>query len=142
MTSVSILRPHTTPRALAVLVAGATVALMAGCANYAGIKSDKTIDQPQQFETSQSLPAQGGQWPTLDWANQFGDPQLPKLIDEALEGSPTIAQAQARLAKASSYIETSRSPRKALPSPRACQRFSAVSRSISLPVSRLRKSVS
>ncbi|POR50510.1 hypothetical protein B0G62_1081, partial [Paraburkholderia eburnea] len=91
MTSVSILRPRATPRALAVLVAGATVALMAGCANYAGIKSDQTLAQPQQFETSQSIPAQGGQWPTLDWAQQFGDPQLPKLIDEALEGNPSIA---------------------------------------------------
>jgi NodT family efflux transporter outer membrane factor (OMF) lipoprotein len=91
-------------------VAAAVAALaLSGCANYIGIKTDKTIDQPQQFETSQSIPAQGGQWPTLDWANQFGDPQLPKLIDEALDGSPTIAQAQARIAKASSYIETSRS---------------------------------
>ncbi|MBV8260669.1 MAG: TolC family protein, partial [Paraburkholderia sp.] len=91
-------------------VAAAVAALaLSGCANYIGIKSDKTIDQPQQFESSQSIPAQGGQWPALDWANQFGDPQLPGLIDEALDGNPTIAQAQARLAKASSYIETSRS---------------------------------
>ncbi|CAM2187278.1 Outer membrane protein OprM [Paraburkholderia sacchari] len=90
-----------------IAAAVATLAL-AGCANYFGVKSDKTIAQPQQFETSQSIPAEGGQWPTLDWAQQFGDPQLPKLIDEALEGSPTIAQAQARIAKASSYIETSK----------------------------------
>lgn len=91
-------------------VAAAVAALaLAGCANYFGVKSDKTIAQPQQFETSQSIPAEGGQWPTLDWAQQFGDPQLPKLIDEALEGNPSIAQAQARIAKASSYIETSRS---------------------------------
>jgi len=55
------------------------------------------------------VPSQGGQWPSLDWANQFGDPQLPQLIAEALEGSPSIAQAQARIAKASSYIESSRS---------------------------------
>ncbi|HXZ09297.1 MAG TPA: efflux transporter outer membrane subunit, partial [Paraburkholderia sp.] len=43
------------------------------------------------------------------WSNQFGDPQLPALINEALEGSPSIAQAQARIAKASSYIENARS---------------------------------
>lgn len=55
------------------------------------------------------MPGQGGQWPTLDWAKQFGDPQLPQLIDEALADNPSIAQAQARIAKASSYIETSRS---------------------------------
>ncbi|EAY69021.1 Outer membrane protein [Burkholderia dolosa AU0158] len=93
-------------------VAAAVAALaLAGCANYIGIKSDKQIAPASQFETAQSLPAQGGQWPSLDWASQFGDPQLPKLIDEALAGNPSIAQAQAqaRIAKASSYIESSRS---------------------------------
>ncbi|WP_176079390.1 TolC family protein, partial [Paraburkholderia tropica] len=92
----------------AVTAAIAALAL-SGCANYIGIKSDKTLAQPQQFESSQSIPAQGGQWPAFDWASQFGDPQLQKLIDEALDGNPTIAQAQARIAKASSYIETSKS---------------------------------
>ncbi|WP_321841172.1 efflux transporter outer membrane subunit [Paraburkholderia bannensis] len=99
-------RAHTCRAAVATAVAALA---LSGCANYFGIKSDKTIAQPQQFESSQSIPAQGGQWPTLDWAQQFGDPQLPKLIDEALEGSPSIAQAQARIAKASSYIDTSKS---------------------------------
>jgi outer membrane protein TolC len=80
-----------------------------GLRRYIGIKSDKQIAPASQFESAQSLPAQGGQWPTLDWASQFGDPQLPKLIDEALQGNPSIAQAQARIAKASSYIESSRS---------------------------------
>lgn len=108
MTPHSQSRPAVRRAAAAAAAAMAAMAL-SGCANYFGIKSDKTIAQPQQFETSQSIPAQGGQWPTLDWANQFGDPQLPKLVDEALEGNPTIAQAQARIAKASSYIQTSKS---------------------------------
>ncbi|QCP49966.1 efflux transporter outer membrane subunit [Trinickia violacea] len=91
-------------------VAAAVAALaLAGCVNYSGIKSDKHIAPATQFESAQSLPGQGAQWPSLDWAGQFGDPQLPKLIAEALEGNPTIAQAQARVAKAQSYIESSRS---------------------------------
>jgi NodT family efflux transporter outer membrane factor (OMF) lipoprotein len=91
-------------------VAAAVAALaLAGCANYAGIKSDKTPEPATSFETRQSLPSEGGQWPSLDWASQFGDPQLQKLIAEALDGNPTIAQAQARIAKAQSYIESSRS---------------------------------
>jgi NodT family efflux transporter outer membrane factor (OMF) lipoprotein len=90
--------------------AAAAIALfVAGCANYAGISSDKQIASPDNYQATQSVPGQGGQWPTLDWANQFGDPQLPKLIDEALSDAPTIAQAQARIAKASAYIESSRS---------------------------------
>ncbi|MFP3606221.1 efflux transporter outer membrane subunit [Paraburkholderia sp. SIMBA_053] len=107
MKSLSLSAPAFSSRA-AVAAAVAALALT-GCANYFGVKSDKQISSPAQYESTQSLAGQSGQWPSLDWANQFGDPQLPKLIAEALEGSPSIAQAQARLAKASSYIETSRS---------------------------------
>ncbi|WP_175115136.1 efflux transporter outer membrane subunit, partial [Paraburkholderia solisilvae] len=100
-------------RATAVSVASvaltAAALALSGCANYAGIGSDKQVAAPEQYESSQSVPNEGGAWPSLDWANQFGDPQLPRLIDEALLGSPSIAQAQARLAKAQSYIESSRS---------------------------------
>ncbi|MEW9584657.1 efflux transporter outer membrane subunit [Paraburkholderia sp. DGU8] len=90
------------------VAAAATALALAGCANYFGVKSDKQISSPTQYEAAHSLPGEGGQWPSLDWASQFGDPQLPRLIAEALDGSPSIAQAQARLAKASSYIESSR----------------------------------
>ncbi|ABE29407.1 efflux transporter, outer membrane factor (OMF) lipo, NodT family protein [Paraburkholderia xenovorans LB400] len=92
----------------AAVAAAMTALTLTGCANYFGMKSDKQISSPMQYESSQSLPGEDGQWPSLDWANQFGDQQLPRLIAEALDGSPSIAQAQARLAKASSYIETSR----------------------------------
>ncbi len=106
MKSLSLSAPALSRRG-AIAAAVAALALT-GCANYFGIKSDKQISSPAQYEASQSLAGTGGQWPSLDWANQFGDPQLPKLIAEALDGSPSIAQAQARLAKASSYIESSR----------------------------------
>lgn len=106
MTSRSVPSRVLAPRAAAAAIAAL---VLAGCVNYAGIKSEKTPASATSFDTAQSLPAQGGQWPSLDWASQFGDPQLPKLIDEALAGNPTIAQAQARLAKAQSYIESSRS---------------------------------
>ncbi|WGS54836.1 efflux transporter outer membrane subunit [Paraburkholderia sp. D15] len=84
--------------------------VLAGCANYAGIDTDKQITDPRNdaLQATQSVPSQGGQWPSLDWARQFGDPQLPRLIDEALAGNPSIAQAQARIEKASSYRESSR----------------------------------
>jgi len=102
-------QPRRAAAVVAAATAAATVFALAGCVNYAGIKSDKQIAPASQFDSAQSLPSEGGQWPTLDWAEQFGDPQLPRLIDEALQGSPSIAQAQARLAKAASYIESSRS---------------------------------
>ncbi|MFM0084945.1 efflux transporter outer membrane subunit [Paraburkholderia sediminicola] len=67
------------------------------------------IEVPAQYASSQSLPNEDGHWPSTDWASQFGDPQLPQLIDEALQGNPSIAQAEARIAKVSSYIESSKS---------------------------------
>ena len=107
MKSLSLSAPAVSCRA--VVTAAVAALALTGCANYIGIKSDKQMSSPAQYESNQSLPSQGGQWPSLDWANQFGDPQLPQLIAEALEGSPSIAQTQARIAKASSYIESSRS---------------------------------
>ena len=107
MKSLSPLRARCFPRRAAVAAAVAALALT-GCANYSGINSDKQIVAGPERNLAEPA-VQGGQWPSLDWANQFGDPQLPQLIEEALAGNPSIAQAQARIAKASSYIETSRS---------------------------------
>ncbi|WP_338861986.1 efflux transporter outer membrane subunit [Mycetohabitans rhizoxinica] len=95
--------PARLARCTAALVAAALV--LGGCANYIGLRSDKQPARADSFDSAQSLPTEGGTWPTLDWAAQFGDPQLPQLIDEALADSPTIAQAQARLAKAASYVQ-------------------------------------
>lgn len=36
-------------------------------------------------------------WPQTDWWKQYGDPQLAKLVDEALHGSPDLAVARARV---------------------------------------------
>lgn len=36
-------------------------------------------------------------WPAQDWWESFDDPQFDRLMDEALEHSPTMAEARARL---------------------------------------------
>ncbi|ANB76961.1 MarR family transcriptional regulator [Paraburkholderia phytofirmans OLGA172] len=83
-------------------------AVLSACANYAGIHSDKQMARPQQFATTQSLPGESGHWPAAGWADQFGDVQLKALLEEALKGSPTIAQARARIAGAQAYAETAK----------------------------------
>ncbi|WP_242539936.1 efflux transporter outer membrane subunit [Trinickia mobilis] len=93
-----------TPLATAAAVLG-----LAGCVNYAGIKSDHHIAPPTSFAASESLPTEGGQWPSLDWSEQFGDPQLPQLVDEALKGNPTIDEARARIDKAAAYAGSAKS---------------------------------
>jgi len=78
---------------------------LAGCVSYVGIHSDKHMAQSSDYSNAQSLPTEGGTWPPLDWPAHFGDSQLPALIDEAVASSPTLAEAQARIDKASSYVE-------------------------------------
>ncbi|ANB75825.1 MarR family transcriptional regulator [Paraburkholderia phytofirmans OLGA172] len=96
----SVLRPKRS----VLLIASAALLTLGGCVNFAGIKSDHHIEAPSKYEASESLPAEGGKWPSLDWSEQFGDPQLPRLIDEALKGNPDIDEARARIDKAASYV--------------------------------------
>jgi NodT family efflux transporter outer membrane factor (OMF) lipoprotein len=46
------------------------------------------------------LAASTADWPATDWWNAYGDPQLDRLITEALTGAPSLAEAQARLRRA------------------------------------------
>jgi NodT family efflux transporter outer membrane factor (OMF) lipoprotein len=98
-------RLRSTAAAAAALVLAAT---LAGCANFSGIGSDKSTVEPQQLDAHLSIPAEGGKWPDASWASQFGDAQLAALIAEGLEDSPSIAQAKARIDKASSYVQRER----------------------------------
>jgi outer membrane protein TolC len=51
-------------------------------------------------QISQSLAAPPTEWPSDEWWHAYADPQLDALIAEALKGAPSLAQAQARVAKA------------------------------------------
>jgi NodT family efflux transporter outer membrane factor (OMF) lipoprotein len=95
-------------RVLNVGLSAILMAVLSACVNYAGIHSDQKMAQPQQFQTTQSLPAENGHWPAPDWADQFGDAQLKALLEEALKDSPTIAQARARIAGAQAYADTAK----------------------------------
>ena len=78
---------------------------LSACVNYRGIRSDSHPASVSDYTTAISIPAQGGTWPAMDWSYRFGDPQLTALINEAVANSPTLAQAKARVAKASAYAE-------------------------------------
>jgi NodT family efflux transporter outer membrane factor (OMF) lipoprotein len=95
-------------RALKTGVSAMFAALLPACVNYAGIHSDAKPATPQQYATQQSLPAEQGHWPAAGWADQFGDAQLKALIGEALERSPTLDEARARVAAASAYSEAAK----------------------------------
>lgn len=82
-----------------------SLAIVVSCVNYRGINSNKKIASPQQYQTKHSIPAQQGKWPDMNWAQQFGDPQLALLIQEALANNPNIDAAKARVSQAKALAD-------------------------------------
>jgi NodT family efflux transporter outer membrane factor (OMF) lipoprotein len=92
-----------------VLALGAGALCLAGCADL-----PKSEQRPQprpiaDYQDSRSFAGPAKDWPSDRWWDAYADPQLSGLIDEALKGSPTLAQAQARLISASAASQISRS---------------------------------
>jgi NodT family efflux transporter outer membrane factor (OMF) lipoprotein len=56
------------------------------------------------------LASQSFAWPEAQWWRRYGDAQLDQLIAEALDGNPTLAAAQARLAQANASVAGARAP--------------------------------
>lgn len=88
--------PHPAVGLAPLLVAAA----LAGCANYAGLAPRLSADGGPPLEADATI-AQAGAvpspWPQEDWWKKYGDPQLDALIDEALQHSPTLQTARARI---------------------------------------------
>ncbi len=81
------------------LAGGAALAVLAGCASSAGIAPAAQALTPAQVGL-QPAPTAVSQWPTAEWWQALGSPQLDDLVGKALAGSPTLGLAQARLARA------------------------------------------
>ncbi|ARP82494.1 hypothetical protein CAL12_17830 [Bordetella genomosp. 8] len=56
------------------------------------------------------LSDQAAAWPTTQWWQRYGDPQLDALVQEALANNPSISAAQARLAQANAAVSGARAP--------------------------------
>lgn len=71
---------------------------MAGCADMGGIASQARLREPAQA----GVPPQAASLARLDaaWWQAFGDAQLDRLVQQAIDSSPGLQVAQARLAKA------------------------------------------
>ncbi|MGH8214703.1 MAG: efflux transporter outer membrane subunit [Rhodanobacteraceae bacterium] len=94
------------------LIAGA----LGGCASTGGLHPEATPAAPQGLHAEQSLAGvklDAAAWPGKDWWKAIGDPQLDKLVDEAIAGNPgmTLADARVRAALASANVaDASRKP--------------------------------
>lgn len=76
-------------------ISAALVLLLAGCAPDLGAMPE--MAKPDSFATSQSFQAAKNDWPAQNWWTTYGDAQLDGLIKEALQGSPSLKIASARL---------------------------------------------
>jgi NodT family efflux transporter outer membrane factor (OMF) lipoprotein len=86
-------------RTLAVCVTAA----LAACASPSGLYTSAHKLDAGKLQASESLaPAtlSKAAWPTQAWWRRYGDPQLDALITEALEQSPNLRVAQARVRQA------------------------------------------
>ncbi|HJP99482.1 MAG TPA: efflux transporter outer membrane subunit [Rhodanobacteraceae bacterium] len=94
------------------LIAGA----LGGCASTGGLHPDATPKVPQDLHAERSLAGvklDPAAWPGKDWWKAVGDPQLDKLVGEAIAGNPamTLADARVRAAlAAANAADASRKP--------------------------------
>ena len=75
----------------------------AGCASFGTDKPRSALADANSLAASETLvtaDVSAAAWPAADWWKKFGDPQLDRLVDEALHGSPTLRVADARVRKA------------------------------------------
>lgn len=83
-------------------------AVLAGCAAFGDSQSTQTMTQPGQLASASTLPAQHGQWPSQDWVDQFHDPQLRALVDEAVHDNPNLQAAFARVEASRAMAQATR----------------------------------
>jgi len=104
---------HRSLRISATALAGAALAvLLCGCVNRGGWKpaaqlAPASLTAERTLAGTQLDPAA---WPADGWWRRYGDPQLDELIGEALAGSPSLINAEARLRAAQGQALTAGAP--------------------------------
>ena len=76
--------------------------------DLAHISNSISLDKSIELASDREFFEEGG-WPTAQWWEMFGDPQLDHLIQIALKESPTIQKAIAKVAKAEQEARKERS---------------------------------
>lgn len=100
-------------RSAAIFTVGITLAAgltLGGCADWSGIAPHASALAVNDLDAGHTLRDAGpaaraaadanAQWPTREWWRVYRDPQLDRLVQAAIDGSPTQAIAAARLREA------------------------------------------
>jgi len=92
------LRPRIAARRIAApLLAAASALALAACVTVPDAGPRPQTVAASSLATQKSFAAPASDWPADRWWEAYQDAQLSALIDEALKGSPNLAQAEARL---------------------------------------------
>lgn len=80
----------------------AIFSIIAGCVGTGGIAPEQRQIEAAQLATDAAIQAanRDAGWPEQRWWGIYGDPQLNALIEQALDNSPTLDQAAARIRQA------------------------------------------
>jgi NodT family efflux transporter outer membrane factor (OMF) lipoprotein len=84
----------TRSKSLSILILGLTIA---GCAAVPELGERPQPARPAAIGAERAFAGAQGAWPARGWWRGYGDPQLDRLIDEALAGSPDVTAAAARV---------------------------------------------
>ncbi|WP_092000400.1 efflux transporter outer membrane subunit [Polaromonas sp. OV174] len=79
--------------------------IVSGCADMSGIAPQASLRDAPSLGLKTEAAAQPQASVAADWWQGFGDAQLNGLIDQALQSSPSLKLAQARLARAQAVTE-------------------------------------
>ena len=99
-------------RLIAAVALLTATSVFAGCASMQGMGSQASPKDANNLAAAKSIAGNSlapAAWPRTDWWKQFHDPQLDRLIEEALADSPTLRVAEARVRQALAFATTTRS---------------------------------
>lgn len=91
-------------------ILGMCVVALTACADMNGPATHALLGDADKLAAARSLndiPA--ADWPSKDWWQRFGDPQLDALMTEAFAANPSLRIAEARVKKVLSQVEGARS---------------------------------
>ncbi|WP_095056980.1 MULTISPECIES: efflux transporter outer membrane subunit [unclassified Pseudomonas] len=96
--------PRRISRALQPLSVLALTLAISGCIGTGGIAPQGKALEVSSLATDDAIQSatQDAHWPTAQWWQAYGDPQLNRWIELALQDSPTLAMATARVRQARS----------------------------------------
>jgi len=89
-------------RVRSIVLVASSALLLGACASFQGLDTRAAPIDSKQLNTADTLSSirADAAWPALDWWTRFGDPQLDTLVQAALDGSPDLKLARARLDRA------------------------------------------